>query len=116
VISIVEDDDSLRLALVGLLRSLGHEARGFGSAEQFLEHFKGDDACLISDIHLPASSGFEMVRRLREGGDTTPVIFITAREEERWAREAAASGALCLLRKPFATQDLLDCLDRAFAG
>jgi FixJ family two-component response regulator len=115
VICIVEDDDSLRQALVGFLRSLGHEARGYGSAEEFLERGDRDVACVVSDIHLPGLNGIEMVRRLRASGDRAPVIFITAYEEERWSGEAAKSGALCLLRKPFATQDLLDCLDRAFA-
>jgi FixJ family two-component response regulator len=60
--------------------------------------------------------GIEMLRRLRERGDDVPVIVITAREEEKWAVEAKAGGALCLLRKPFETKDLLNCLDRALSA
>jgi FixJ family two-component response regulator len=115
-ISIIEDDESLREALVGLLRSMAHEARGYGSAEEFLAAHDDGLACIITDIHLPGISGIQMMRQLRERGDSVPVIVVTAREETRWLTEAQAGGALCVLRKPFETQDLLDCLDRAFAA
>ena len=115
-ISIIEDDESLRRALVGLLRSMAHEAHGYATAEEFLAADKGGLDCVISDIQLPGMNGLEMLRRLRERGNTVPVIIVTARDEQRWRAEAKASGALCLLRKPFETQDLLDCLDRAFAA
>jgi FixJ family two-component response regulator len=113
-ISIVEDDESLRNAVVGLLRSIGQEACGFGTAEEFLLEPQSRFTCVITDIQLPGMSGVEMLRRLRERGDNVPVIVITAREEKRWVSEARSAGALCLLRKPFETQALLDCLDRAF--
>ena len=115
-ISIIEDDESLRQALVGLLRSMAHEAHGYGSAEDFLAADQDDLDCVITDIQLPGMNGLEMMRRLRERGDMVPVIVVTARDEKRWQAEARAGGALCLLRKPFETQDLLDCLDRAFAA
>jgi FixJ family two-component response regulator len=115
-ISIVEDDESLRLALVGLLRSMAHEAHGYATAEEFLAADEGDLDCVITDIQLPGMNGLEMLRHLRERGDPVPVIVVTARDEKRWLAEATAGGALCLLRKPFETRDLLDCLDRAFAA
>lgn len=115
-ISIIEDDESLRQALVGLLRSMAHEAHGYATAEEFLAADEGHLDCVITDIQLPGMNGLEMLRRLRERGNTVPVIIVTARDEQRWRAEAKASGALCLLRKPFETQDLLDCLDRAFAA
>lgn len=115
-VSIIEDDELLRHALVGLLRSMGHEAHGYATAEEFLAANEGDIDCVITDIHLPGMNGIEMMRRLRERGDTVPVIVVTARDEKRWDAEARAGGALCLLRKPFETQNLLDCLDRAFAA
>jgi len=115
-ISIIEDDESLRLALVGLLRSMAHEAHGYATAEEFLAAKEAGLDCVITDIHLPGMSGIEMMRHLRERGDTVPVIVVTARDEKRWLMEAKAGGALCLLRKPFETRDLLDCLDRAFAA
>lgn len=115
-ISIIEDDESLRQALVGLLRSMAHEAHDYATAEEFLAADEGHLDCVITDIQLPGMNGLEMLRRLRERGNTVPVIIVTARDEQRWRAEAKASGALCLLRKPFETQDLLDCLDRAFAA
>lgn len=115
-ISIIEDDESLRQALVGLLRSMAHEAHGYATAEEFLAADEGHLDCVITDIQLPGMNGLEMLRHLRERGNTVPVIIVTARDEQRWRAEAKASGALCLLRKPFETQDLLDCLDRAFAA
>jgi len=116
VISIIEDDESLRSALVSLLRSMAKEARGYASAEEFLAEQDVSSACVITDIQLPRMDGIEMLRRLRARGDDVPVIVITAREEERWALDAKAGGALCLLRKPFEPEALLDCLDRALGA
>jgi FixJ family two-component response regulator len=96
-ISIVEDDESLRLALVGLLRSMAHDAYGYRSAEDFLAADESGFDCVITDIHLPGINGIEMMRRLRERGDAVPVIVVTARDEKRWVAEAKAGGALCLL-------------------
>ena len=116
VISIVEDDESLRRALVGLFRSMGHEARGFGSAEEFLAVPDNGYGCVISDIQLPGLSGIEMAQRMRELGYRSPVIMVTARGEEALAAQAEASGAICLLRKPFETAELLDCVARALGA
>lgn len=116
VISIIEDDESLRDALAGLLRSMAMEAHGHGSAEDFLALGASGSDCVITDVHLPGIDGIEMIRRLRARGDMVPVIVITAWEEKKLAVEAKAAGALCLLRKPFETGDLLDCLDRALGA
>ncbi|WP_162140523.1 response regulator transcription factor [Sphingomonas sp. PR090111-T3T-6A] len=116
MISIVEDDESLRNALIGFLRSMAKEARGYGSAEEFLAERDGATACIITDIHLPRMDGIAMTRRLRERGDDVPVILITARDDEKCAMEAKANGVLCLLHKPFEMQALLDCLDRALGA
>jgi FixJ family two-component response regulator len=117
LISIVEDDDSLRAALVGLVRSLGYSARDFASAEQLLEECgdnRGD--CIITDIQMPGLSGIEMTQRLRALGDNVPVIIITARTEPGLEAKALASGALCLLKKPFDTEALVACIERALAS
>ena len=116
LISIVDDDESLCEAIVGLLRSMGHEARGFGSAEEFLAVRDGSCACVISDVQLPGIDGFEMVRRMREQGCSPPVIMITARTEEALDAEAEAVGAIRLLRKPFDSSELIDCVERALAA
>jgi FixJ family two-component response regulator len=115
-ISIVEDDESLRCALVGLFRSMGHKARGFASAEEFLAIRDGLCACVISDIQLPGLNGFEMARRMRELGYGAPIIMMTARTDEGLAAQAETSGAFCLLQKPFDTSELVDCVERAIGA
>jgi FixJ family two-component response regulator len=114
LISIVDDDSSMRAALVGLFRSLGYDARGFVSAEDFLAC--GDlkrFSCAITDIQMPGMNGFELKQKLDERHGTLPVIMITARLEPDLREKAKSSGAACFLRKPFDTETLVDCLERA---
>ena len=113
LISIVEDDSSLRQALTGLVRSAGYAARDFGTADEYLEVRDGRCACVIADVHMPGTSGIEMIGRLRDLGYSVPVIIITARTERRIEEQAFAAGALCVLRKPFEADALLDCLRKA---
>jgi FixJ family two-component response regulator len=115
-ISIVEDDDSLREALIGLLRSTGHKARGFPDAETFLAVRDGQCGCVITDIKLPGLSGIEMTERIRAMGYAVPVIMITARADAGLEDQAQAAGAICMLKKPFETEALLDCVNRALAA
>ena len=113
LISIVDDDSSMRDALVGLFRSLGYDARGFASAEDFLAC--GDlkrFSCAITDIQMPGMNGFELKRMLDER-HTLPVIMITARSEPDLKEKAMSVGAACFLRKPFDTEKLVDCLEKA---
>lgn len=116
LISIIDDDDSLRSALVGLVRSLGYRADGFANAEAFLV---GDQATrssvIVTDIQMPGLSGIELKERLTAQGCFAPVIMITARSEEGLRERAFASGAECVLKKPFAAEALIDCLERALA-
>lgn len=114
-VSIVEDDESLRLALVGLIRSVGYEARGFASAEEYLAVQDGQCACVITDLHMPGINGIEMMMKLREMDYSVPAIMITARAEPTIEARARAAGALCVLHKPFEAEALLDCLQRALA-
>lgn len=116
LISIIDDDDSLRAALVGLVRSLGYRASGFANAEEFLAG--GDasqSAAIVTDIQMPGLSGIELKERLRAEGNLAPVIMITARAEPGLHERAFASGALCVLKKPFAAEALIGCLERALA-
>ena len=115
-VSIVEDDESLREALVGLVRSIGHAARGFGSAEEFLAVQDGQCGCVVTDIQMPGISGIEMTQRLRAQGHTTPVIMITARTDQAINDQARASGAMCVLNKPFDSDEFIDCLEKALAA
>jgi FixJ family two-component response regulator len=114
MISVIDDDDSLRSALVGLVRSLGYNARGFGSAEEFLQ---ADEmrtfSCIITDIQMPGMSGLELKRHLTAEHVRAPVIMITARPEADLEAKAMASGAICFLRKPFDANALIDCVEKA---
>jgi FixJ family two-component response regulator len=112
-ISVVDDDESFRLALVELLTSMGYGARGFGSAEDFIA--KGGEEscdCVITDIQMPGRSGFELKRLLASRGSTVPVIMITGRDDPGLEAEASATGAIRLLRKPFEADILIDCLEK----
>jgi FixJ family two-component response regulator len=117
LISIVDDDDSFRVALVGLVRSLGWRAAGFSSAEAFLAADEaGASACVITDVHMPGLSGIELAQRLRQEGCDMPVILVTARTELSLHEKASACGALCVLKKPFGAEALIDGLARALAN
>lgn len=114
LIAIVEDDDSLRAAMVGLVRSLGYRASNYPSAEDFLAAGAAKDAdCVISDIQMPGMSGIDLKHRLAADGCSVPVILVTARTEQALHDRAKASGAICLLRKPFTAEMLIECLGRA---
>ncbi len=114
LIAIIDDDESFRTALVDSLCSLGYGVRGFASAEEFVAG-DGEDSCdcIITDIHMPGMSGFDLKRLLASRASDVPIIMITARAEPDLEARAAASGAVCLLRKPFETDALIDCLARA---
>jgi FixJ family two-component response regulator len=112
-ISVIDDDESTRIALAGLLHLLGFEATTYGSAEEFLATGALHPCCIISDVHMSGLSGIDLKRRLDESGECTPVILITGRSEPRLLAEAAASGAICVLRKPFDTESLLAGLRQA---
>jgi len=117
LISIVEDDESLRQAMVGLVRSLGYRVASYPNAEDFLAADAGlHSNCVITDIQMPGLSGIDLKLRLAADGVTTPVIMVTARAEPALHEKAMASGACCLLRKPFTAEALIECLDRALAA
>jgi FixJ family two-component response regulator len=113
-IAVIDDDESFRLALVGSLRSLDYDARGFASVEEFIAR-SGDKSsdCVITDLHMPGMSGLDLIRQLKAGGSTLPAIMVTGRPEPGLEAKAAAGGAVCLLRKPFETDSLIDCLEKA---
>ena len=114
LIAAIDDDESFRVALIHSLSSLEYSARGFASAEEF---FAGGGIetydCVITDIHMPGMSGFDLMRRLLAHHSGVPVIMITAHVEPELEARAAAIGAVCLLRKPFEMEALARCLERA---
>jgi FixJ family two-component response regulator len=114
LIGIIDDDQSLRTALVRLIRSLGYGARDFPSAEEFIESGAlGECSCIIADIQMPGLSGIDLVKLIAERQSTAPVIVITARMEARLKYTALASGAVCFLRKPLDSEKLAECLEAA---
>jgi FixJ family two-component response regulator len=114
MISIVEDDASVREATKGLVRSLGYSAATFASAEEYLRSERvRDTACLITDVQMPGMSGIDLQDRLIADGRRTPIIFVTAYPEERIRARALRAGAVGFLSKPFTDESLIECLDRA---
>jgi FixJ family two-component response regulator len=114
LISIVDDDESVREATMGLVRSLGYVAATFASAEEFLgsEH-RHDTSCIIADVHMPGLSGVDMQSHLVAEGHRLPMIFVTAFPDERLRARALEAGAFGFLSKPFNEEHLIGCLDRA---
>jgi FixJ family two-component response regulator len=114
LVSVIDDDEALCSSLADLLRSVGYRVEQYGSAEAFLTllHLPGPD-CILADIHMPGMSGLDLLRELRERGITTPVILITALPDKHLDAEAISLGAQRLLRKPFETSLLLECVERS---
>ena len=116
VISIIDDDASVRTATNNLVRSHGYSAHAFASAEDFLQSAHlNDTSCVIADVQMPAMSGVELLVLLRAKGHGVPFIFITAFPEESVRARALKAGAICFLAKPFDGPTLMNCLDTALA-
>ncbi|HUN40866.1 MAG TPA: response regulator [Acetobacteraceae bacterium] len=114
VIAVVDDDESVREALAGLVKSLGYSATVFPSGEDFLNSQGRDNtACLIADVQMPGMTGPELYDRLAASGQPIPTILITAYPDERVRARALQAGVMCYLTKPFVEADLLACLDSA---
>jgi len=109
MISVVEDDRSVRRAMVSLLSSFGYAAATFASAEDFLESDQVDKTtCLICDVNMPGLSGLDLQSRLAAQGREMPIIFITASTEETTRARALTAGALGVLTKPFDAGRLIE--------
>ncbi|MBV9530805.1 MAG: response regulator [Bradyrhizobium sp.] len=117
MISIVDDDKSVRNAARALLKSLGYSTATFGSAEEFLQSgLLQETDCLITDVQMPGMSGFDLQDHLIASGDMTPVIFVTALPEKRLRERALGAGALGFLTKPFSEDSLIACLEKALSS
>jgi FixJ family two-component response regulator len=113
LISVIDDDESMRTAIMGLIRSLGYEVRGYVSADEFLA--EGDlhsVSCIVSDIQMAGMTGIELTRLLRQLACNIPVIMITARTEPGLYERALASGAHSFLQKPFAAAALIGAIEK----
>jgi FixJ family two-component response regulator len=111
LISIVDDDESVREATKGLMNSLGLSAQTFACAEDFLtsNRLQGT-ACLIADVQMPGMSGFDLYRQLVANGKSIPTILITAYPDDNMRTRALSAGVIAYLIKPFSEDDLLGCL------
>jgi FixJ family two-component response regulator len=114
LISIVDDDDSVRESLQCLIRSFGFAAEVFALAEEFLKsnHLR-DTRCLILDVRMPGMNGIELQRRLVVGHREIPVIFITAHGDDAARSQALRDGAVAYLLKPFTEEELLSAIHAA---
>jgi len=114
MISIIDDDESVREALWGLVRSVGYAVNTFSSAEEFVNSDQlGKADCLILDVAMPGMGGIELQRRLVADNSRVPVIFITAHEDEEIRAQAFRNGAEAFLIKPFNEEALLDAIHGA---
>jgi FixJ family two-component response regulator len=111
LISVVDDDESMREASKGLMKSLGFTAEAFSSAEEFLKSRKVPrTSCLIADVQMPGMTGPELHRHLLAAGNPIPIILITAYPDNRARERAFGDGVVCYLSKPFDESDLLACI------
>jgi FixJ family two-component response regulator len=114
MVAIVDDDDLMRTALLGLLKSAGLLAQAFASADEFLRSgHQHDTACLITDIRMPGMSGLELQAQLNADHCRIPTIFITAHGDAKMRMQAMRAGAVEFLAKPFDDEALLESVRAA---
>jgi FixJ family two-component response regulator len=117
VIAVVDDDQSVREALTGLLKSLGYRPVAFPSAEEFLNSRQGHSAaCLIADVQMPGMTGPELHDHLVACGEPVPTILVTAYPNETVRARALRAGVKGYLAKPFHEEDLLRCIRSALGS
>ena len=109
MVAIVDDDDLMRSAVEGLLKSAGLPSRAFASAEEFLKSGQQHQVgCLVTDIRMPGMSGLELQAKLNAEHCRIPTIFITAHGDEKMRMQALRAGAVEFLAKPFEDAQLID--------
>ncbi|WP_166303790.1 response regulator transcription factor [Bradyrhizobium sp. 2S1] len=114
LISVVDDDASVRAATENLLKSRGYIVQTFASAEDFLRSPRlNETSCVISDLQMPVMSGLDLLAEMRARCHGVPFIFITAFPNDRVRASALDAGAIGFLAKPFAGHTLIECLDAA---
>jgi FixJ family two-component response regulator len=111
---VIDDDDLVRAAIQGMLKSVGLRSETFGAAQEFLRSKRPDGpSCLVLDVRLPGVSGLDFQHELAEAGIRIPIIFITGHGDIPMSVRAMKSGAVEFLTKPFRDQDLLDAIHQA---
>jgi FixJ family two-component response regulator len=116
VIAVVDDDDSVREAMVSLVRSLGYVVVAFDCAENFLTFGdRGEVGCLIADFQMPGMTGLDLHSQLVADGESTPTILITAFPDQAVRTRALRNGVRCYLTKPVRDEDLQACIQSALS-
>lgn len=114
LITIVDDDGSIRETTRDLLESAGFSAATFPSAASFLKsRHRPRTACLVTDMRMPGMTGLELHHTLVAAGNAIPTILITAYADDKVRARALKEGVVCYLAKPFIPDELLDCIRRA---
>lgn len=114
LISVVDDDESVRESLPDLLREFGFDAQAFSSAEEFLaSEAVADTHCLVLDVAMPGMTGPDLQRELKLREQAIPIVFITAQRDAAVRPRLIAQGAVECLFKPFEPTDLLQALNTA---
>jgi FixJ family two-component response regulator len=115
LVSVVDDDESVRESLPDLLRELGYSARAFSSPEEFLaSDCVGETRCLILDIAMPGMTGPDLQQELTVRGQEIPIVFITAQTDEAVRPRSLEQGAVECLFKPFSDTALIEALNAVF--
>ena len=108
LVSIVDDDVSVRRSTRRLLHSAGLRVEAFASAEEFLMSGRAEEtACLVLDLRMPGMNGLQLQRRLAEDSNPVPIVFVTAHSSPEEARQALQAGAIQFLQKPISKEVLL---------
>ena len=118
IVFVIDDDPGFRKSVALLLEKLGFKTELFGSAEAFLSDPRlapSRDGCIVLDIQLKGMSGIELAKRLADGGQALPIIFVTGNDNEAVRKAALAQNCVAYLPKPFAAKALSQAIDHALA-
>jgi FixJ family two-component response regulator len=116
IVSIIDDDISVRVAVADIVRSMDLTANTFASGQDFLtSNSLADTACIVADVQMPGISGIELQQALKVKDLKIPMIFITAYSDERIRAKALDGGAICFLNKPFGGGAIIECIERALS-
>jgi FixJ family two-component response regulator len=114
LVFVIDDDELVRAAIRGMLKSVGLRSETFATPQEFLQSKRPDGpSCLVLDVRLPGASGLDFQRELADAGVRIPIIFITGHGDIPMTVKAMKSGAIEFLTKPFRDQDLLDAIHQA---
>lgn len=117
LVSIVDDERSVRRGLSNLLKSAGYTTVCFESGEAFLDFDRlSEVGCLVLDVKLKGIDGFELQEQLRDSAIDVPIVFVSAHGDEKMQYRAMHAGAIAFLRKPIDVDALLACIQKALAA